>query len=379
MRDKLKTPGRVKTPVWKIILRVIGIILLIALLIVGGYVIYLQANYYRIEDDYELSVKDNAQTQIQTGQSYTLLTWNTGFGAYNPEFSFFMDTGYGKDGTYYQGERSTAESLEAVESNVSGMKAILTSLNADMMILQEVDEKATRSHGVNMVDAFESSFPKDGAVYAQNFHSVFLAYPFNDPHGSVDAGLLTLSSFDIDEAIRYSYPVDESFPTKFFDLDRCFSACFLPVAGSTKSLVLVNSHMSAYDEGGTVRDEQMQVLSDFLSEQYSIGNYVIVGGDFNQILTGEDDHFESIMEVPDWVFPFDESLLPEGYQVVDAKNSDTTPSIRGTETAYVAGESYTTIVDGFIISDNITAGSEIIDTAFQYSDHNPVLLTFTLI
>ena len=36
-------------------------------------------------------------------------------------------------------------------------------------------------------------------------------------------------------------------------------------------------------------------------------------------------------------------------------------------------------VDGFLVSDNVTAESAaVIDTGFAWSDHNPVVMTFTL-
>lgn len=379
MATRLKHAPETKWPWWKKTL--IGILILAAviLLVLGGYLLYLESHYYRIEGETNLEVTTHENLpQAKKQNPYTMISWNTGFGAYNPEFSFFMDSGEGKNGETYQGKRSTAESSDAVASNLTGMEGILKNLNPDIMLLQEVDEKATRSYHINMKASFEDTFPSDDSVFAQNFHSVYLAYPFNDPHGSVIAGLLTLSGLQIDSASRYAYPVDETFITKFFDLDRCFDACEIPVEGSTKKLIVVNSHMSAYDKEGKVRDAQMDVLCNFLEEQYNLGNYIIVGGDFNQILTGEADHFDSQMKVPDWVYPFDESRLPDGFSVVKAQNADSVPTIRGTEAPYEKGVSYTTIVDGFIISDNITAGAENIDTDFQFSDHNPVKLTFTL-
>ena len=36
------------------------------------------------------------------------------------------------------------------------------------------------------------------------------------------------------------------------------------------------------------------------------------------------------------------------------------------------------MLDGFIVSDNVSATAENIDTNFAYSDHNPVKLTFRL-
>ncbi len=37
------------------------------------------------------------------------------------------------------------------------------------------------------------------------------------------------------------------------------------------------------------------------------------------------------------------------------------------------------IQDGFIVSDNIEATAQIVDTGFRYSNHNPVELSFKLI
>ena len=45
---------------------------------------------------------------------------------------------------------------------------------------------------------------------------------------------------------------------------------------------------------------------------------------------------------------------------------------------YTKGVNYTSVLDGFIVSDNVTATAENIDADFMYSDHNPVKLTFKL-
>ena len=190
--------------------------------------------------------------------------------------------------------------------------------------------------------------------------------------------MLSLSRYKITDAVRMSYPVDEGFPEKYFELDRCFSVTRIPVEGTDKQLVLINNHMSAYDEGGTIREEQLKTLSSYIGAEYDKGNYVIVGGDFNQILTGSTDSFESEQNVPDWVQEFDSTLLPAGFSVVDASNADKVATVRGADIAYEKGTTYTTIVDGFIVSGNVQATAENIDTGFDYSDHNPVQLTFSL-
>ena len=51
--------------------------------------------------------------------------------------------------------------------------------------------------------------------------------------------------------------------------------------------MLINLHMSAYDEGGTIRAKQLEMLNAVLSEERAAGNYVIAGGDFNHCLIAD--------------------------------------------------------------------------------------------
>ena len=136
--------------------------------------------------------------------------------------------------------------------------------------------EADRSYHVNQAEELKDKFADYGNVFANNFHSAYLFYPFSDPHGAVEAGLLNFTRYQIAEAERRSYPVDNSFVTKFTDLDRCFAVMRLPVENG-RELVLINSHMSAYDDGGKIRLQQLELLNSVMEEEYQAGNYVIVG------------------------------------------------------------------------------------------------------
>lgn len=348
-----------------------------AALVVGGYVLYMVLHYSRIPDNTSLEISNPQSAVLKTGDRYTAVTYNVGFGAYDPDFSFFMDTGTMKDGTAVQGRHARAQSEEIVGKNLAGAEQTLMSLDPDFCLLQEVDTDATRSFGIDEAALLKSSLPAYGAVYASNFHSAYLAYPLHEMHGSVEAGLLTLSKYKIDSAVRRSYPVDDSFPTKFTDLDRCFSVQRLAVEGG-RQLVLINSHLSAYDEGGTIRAAQLELLKTVLAEERAAGNYVIVGGDFNHALCNTREAFSSEQQVPEWVYAFDDADLGEGFTVVRADNVTEVPTCRSTDMPYEAGVNYTVVLDGFLVSDNVTATAENIDSGFLYSDHNPVLLTFAL-
>lgn len=362
----------------KKVFKIVGILFLAIIAIVGSYVAYMSIQYYRIDDNVLIGT-DNPSDKILTAKDeHSVITYNIGFGAYNHDFSFFMDSGEMKDGTRVTGSDSKAESKEVVLENTNNSIKFVDELDADFYLFQEVDTKATRSHNVNQYEMLKDLGSEYSLSFANNFHSAFLMYPFTDPHGSVNAGLTTMSKYKINESIRRQYPVSTDFITKFTDLDRCFMLSKIPVDNG-KELVLINTHMSAYDEGGLMRKEQLKLLNDVLEEEYNKGNYVIVGGDFNHDIAGTKEFFESKQKVPEWVFELEDNDLTDGFTFAIADNSREVATCRSTDIPYVKGENYMAILDGFIVSDNIKSfRAENIDTDFVSSDHNPVALYFIL-
>lgn len=356
----------------------LAIVLGALVLLFAGYVGYLQLQYYRIEDNLALEVASAPAETLAAGEEYTAVTCNLGFGAYGPDYSFFMDTGVMADGTPTQGLYGKARSEEEVLANTGAALEALAGLDPDFLLLQEVDYDSHRSHFVDQRQMALDAFPDHGWLWGQNFHSGYLAYPLTDHHGTVNAGLLTLTRYAAEGGVRRSFPVDESFFIKFTDLDRCFTVTYLPVEGAEGQLALIHSHMSAYDEGGTVRARQLELLCGVMEEEYEKGNYVIVGGDFNHALYGTELAFASGQQFPGWVQTLDNSDLPEHFSFVEADNGFEVPTCRGADIPYEPGVNYTTVVDGFIVSDNVAAAAENIDADFAFSDHNPVALTFKL-
>lgn len=353
------------------------ILVLIPLCLLGGYVGYMSLQYYRIEDGTAVETSNNQSEQAMHTQSFSITTYNIGFGAYDHAFSFFMDHGVMKDGTSVTGEHSRAQSKEIVERNTAGVIAEAKKLESDFYFFQEVDTRATRSYDINQLEKIEDSFADYGSAFALAFHSAYLLYPFDEPHGSVESGLTTLSKYQVSENIRRQYPVDNSFITKFTDLDRCFLMTRI-VLDNGKELVLINSHMSAYDEGGLIRSQQLAVLNSVLKEESEKGNYVIVGGDFNHDIANSIHTFASEQQTPEWVYSLDDTSIDTHYSIARAQNADQVATCRSSDMPYEKGVNYTVILDGFIISDNIKATVENVDTDFLYSDHNPVSMHFTL-
>ena len=91
------------------------------ILLVCGYLIYISCQYYRIEDNLELNINNNQDGGVTTNKDYTITTYNIGFGAYNHEFSFFMDSGKMLDGTEVIGKNSKAKSKQVVLDNTNGV------------------------------------------------------------------------------------------------------------------------------------------------------------------------------------------------------------------------------------------------------------------
>ena len=175
---------------------------LAVVLVVAGYLSYVVLSYSRIEDNQVLTpVASGTDETVQTGKNYTVLTQNIGFGAYTPEFTFFMDGG----------EKSWAESEESVKMCVNDAIDTIREHNADFMLIQEVDFDSTRSYHIDQRKMLQEAFPGYSSVFAVNYDSAFLMYPFNEPHGASRAGIMTLSRYNVTSAVRRSLPISESF------------------------------------------------------------------------------------------------------------------------------------------------------------------------
>ncbi|MBQ9265526.1 MAG: endonuclease/exonuclease/phosphatase family protein [Bacilli bacterium] len=384
----------------KILKRVLigaGIFVGVVVLGAGGYVGYVILSYNRI-GDCDLKVDSKSELEkVAVGDTYKVLTYNIGFGAYSQDFDFFLDTGYDEEGKETCGHHSTAKSKDEVIFNTNGAISTTLEQNPDFVCFQEVDTDSTRSYHINQDSKIQEKYPAYDHVHAINFHSAFLPYPLYDMHGAVKGGLTTISKYKIQEAKRHEYTVSTGF-SKFFDLDRCFSSSVIDVSNGRK-LYICNSHMSAYDEGGVIRAKQVEELNAFLKERKDNGDYVVFAGDWNNdLLTNNPDFtynttdhrpFGETKKDPDWVSKFfdEEGKSPviEGFKVVA---SDNYPTSRNNDIEYIPGKTYTTAIDGFIVSENIEVVShENIQTkngnkgldGFAFSDHDPSLLEFKLL
>lgn len=354
----------------KRIMIILLVLILVILVVVGGYVAYALIDYSRIEDLQELVVAQHSEELMPAGKPQRIVSWNVGFGAYNSDFSFFMDGG----------TESRAFSKEICESNMQTMIESLKKQAPDIIHIQEVDVKGTRSHGVNQVAMIENAFlDSHSSVYAENYDSSYLFYPIHKPIGANQGGILTLADVRMDGATRISLPIESGF-NKFFDLDRCYSISRIPVDNG-KMLCLYNFHLSAYTSDGSIATKQLALMLKDMQAEYDLGHYVIAGGDFNKDVWGNSVAYTGIPGGDvNWYQPFPMEVLPESFVLVDSLNTEKLVlSCRDTGAPYEKGKTFEATLDGFIVSDNVEViSSEVIDEGFVVSDHNPVCMDFKL-
>ena len=362
-------------------LKIILAILLIIVLIAGGYATYVLTTYYRIEDNQELVpeltgiIEPGALSvavpafDVVTDEKLSVTSWNIGFGAYTDQFSFFMDGG----------KYSRGFSEEAVSQNMKDITAELISFDSEFYLIQEVDIDSTRSYHINQKDIITSALPGRNATFALNYDSPYLFYPFTEPHGKSVAGLLTLSDFVIQSAVRRSLPVQEDF-AKFLDLDRCYTVNRMKTDNG-REFVLYNFHLSAYTTDPTIANQQLDMLYEDMAAEYAAGNYVVCGGDFNKDLLGDSGAIFGVDGGDySWAQPLPAENIPDGFSLSAPFNPENpVPSCRNADRPWDSETNFQITIDGFIVSDNVEVlESNVVDFQFAYSDHNPVQMTFKL-
>ncbi len=349
--------------------RVLLTLLAVLLLLAGGYVGYVLLRYHRLGYQ-SLTVQGPALSTLpETGREYTLVSYNIGFGAYEADFGFFMDGG----------EESWAWSRERLDANLGKIGDLLHRQDDDFCLIQEVDIDATRSYRRDERTDMISAMPGKDYVFAQNYDSPFLLYPFRQPHGASKSGIMTFSSFPIGSSERLELPVETGF-MKFLDLDRCYAKSRIPL-GEGRDMVLYAFHLSAYTSDGTIATEQLKQLMTDMAQTYAAGNYAIAGGDFNKDLLGNSSEVFGVSgKDATWAQAFPFELLPKNVALqapFDAASP--VPSCRNCDIGYEPGVTFVLTIDGFLTTANVQVeGTRVIDDGFLHSDHNPVVMTFIL-
>lgn len=349
----------------KRILNMLKIALIAVAAVVLALFVYIVANEYVPLPVEELQIEVDGDTAyLRPDQTLSIMTWNVGYCGLGEGSDFFMDGG----------KNVKSANQDTVLKYMLGIKEHLRSEDADLIMLQEVDTDSTRTYHIDQTEYLTAG----ESVHALNYSCVFVPIPM-PPIGQVNSGLFTTTDLFISQAERVSLPCPFKWPVSVANLKRCLLVSYLPIKDSSKQLVLINLHLEAYDDGeGKIA--QTKQLREFIELEYEKGNYVIAGGDFNQIFPDGLDAYPNTHE--DLWSPgiLDEKVLPgEDWQF--AYDLDT-PSCRLLNQPYDPEDTENTqyyVIDGFILSPNVELESvECTDLGFENSDHNPVMIEVRL-
>ena len=354
----------------KKVLKSLLVLVLLVVVALAGLLGWLTLTEYNPDPIETLEpLKAEAVTPLPQGATLDILSWNIGYAGLGAESDFIMDGG--------QNVRAADEAT--VQRYLDGINEVTRAADYSFVILQEVDTDSSRTYNINQAEKLSYGT----AYHAMNFNCPFVPNPVTyvtEPIGKVTSGLLTISRYKVENAERQSLPCPFSWPLRIANLKRCLLVSYVPTEGTDKYLVLVNLHLEAYDDGeGKIA--QTKQLREFIENEYKKGNYVIAGGDFNQIFPGGLEKYpnshgdlwtpgilgdDMLPEGDGWRFVYDLNtpscrLLNQPYDPTDVKN-----------TQYY-------VIDGFIISPNVQLEFvKTLDLGFENSDHNPVHIQVTL-
>ena len=332
------------------------------------FLAFLTISEFKPAPSESVDVAGHAAKKAATGEEMRIVTWNTGYGALGDNADFFMDGG----------KLVKTATNARVEENVNGMIDILREIAPDIIFLQEVDRNSSRSYKINEADRYAEAFPSMRNAFATNYRVAFVPYPV-PPIGKVDSGIMTLSSYEtLAESERVALPCPFSWPVRLGNLKRCLLVTRVPVEGTDKELVLINLHLEAYDSGEG-KAAQTAMFRDYLMAEIEKGNYVIAGGDFNQVFSNVDTSAYPEQEGKWHAGLIDTAEFPDSLQFLMDPGVPTCRSLdqpyRGADTA--AFQYY--MIDGFIVSGNVTVSRlKTLAEGFVQTDHNPVMLEFVL-
>lgn len=356
-----------------LLLKLIGLALLLFIVYVVVALIHGTLTDFKPDDIIQLDLDSTSNEKVIQDSVLTFANWNVGYSGLGAESNFFYDSG----GFLTSKGKMIRASKKNVEKNLKGAVQFIQDNPADFYLFQEVDLDSKRSYHINAHQKYTDVLSGYASTFAVNYKSARVPLPiceFWRVMGKMHSGLGTYSRFQPTESTRYQFPGSYDWPDRIFHLDRCFSTHRYPTA-SGKELIVINTHNSAYDDG-TMKKQQMEYLKNYLLKEYNKGNYVVVGGDWNQCPPGfQYDSFSPGNGEGYSQINIKEDYLPNWKWACDEK----VPTNRKLTDVYEKGKTFTTLIDFYLLSPNIEV-LEVkgVDQDFQYSDHQPVLMTIKM-
>lgn len=282
-----------------------------------------------------------------------VLSWNLGYAGLGAGSDFMADGG----------KMLRPPSRAAVRANLAAIQQTLRASEADAYLFQETARAGFLTRGIDVLGGVRAALAQSRGLFSTDIRTRLLPRPLSLQHGP--ASFIAVAA----EPTRVrDIPDETSGILGFVKRNYHVQTTRLDVSG--RPWTLINTHLAAFDDGAITRRAQIEAVLTIASAEYAEGRAVVIGGDFNMVLAETAFAHTTEPKYLFWVHPFPRDALPEGWRIAaDAA----TPSVRTNERPFVAGENYTAVIDGFIVSPNVEALSvRTRDLGFAHTDHQPV-------
>ena len=331
----------------------------VVLLLVVAAGVVLFANRLKAPRYGSIAIIGQAQMATASG-ALRLATWNIGYGSLGAGADFVADGG-----------RSVrALDRPSIAAAVSAIGETLEGLDADLVLLQEMAEPSFLTRGVDVRGGVLRPLSGYRTAFWEDFSTTMLPPPF-----TISNGTITLTRVAASACTAHSLPQEAGF--RFGLLKKHYAALVTRIPSDDgREWVIVNIHLSAFDDGGEVRTRQVSAVLEMARAAYRRGAHVVVGGDWNMRLVSTSFLHETEERYLSWIHDFPHETVPEGWAfAVDPS----VPSVRTLQRPYEAGVNYVTVVDGFLVSPNVIIERiETSDLGFFHTDHHPVLASLRM-
>ena len=218
---------------------------------------------------------------LAAGQPITVLNWNVQYFA-GTDYVFWYDV-LDEDGP------DDRPSSEAIATTLNEVARVVAEVEPDVILLQEVDDGASRTDGQDQLAALLQRLPDASGLQchasATYWEAAFVPHP--RIMGSVGMKLSTVSRFQIDTGTRHQLAqMPSDLLTRQFDIRRAILETRLPVDdGST--LAVLTTHLDAFAQGNDTMERQVAETAALVDELSQAGTPWVLGGDFNLLPPGE--------------------------------------------------------------------------------------------
>ncbi len=182
---------------------------------------------------------------------------------------------------FYDGGNAVRVPAADVAEALAGIVGVLSRLDPDVALLQEVDRRSRRTGYVDQLTAIQNGFPRPARATCVVHRSAWVPHPPGDHLGPIDLQQAILSRVPLTRACRYALPgLREPAVRQAFNLHRAL------LVADSPGPALATTHLSAFSRGDGTLPAQVARISAWIDGMGA--RPWVLGGDFN-LLPPDDD------------------------------------------------------------------------------------------